>query len=257
MRQEDWPSPAGLPQKQGLYDPANEHDNCGLGFIADIKNRKSHDIVRQGIEILVNLDHRGAIGADPLCGDGAGILTQIPDALYREELEKQGVTLPSVGNYAVGMTFLPRGPREMNVCVEAIERTVDIEGQKVLGWRDVPVDNKWLGETVKPMEPMIRQIFISRGSNCPDTDSFERKLYVIRKQAHHLVWDDDLEDIAQFYMPSMSARTICYKGMMLAPNVDKYFLDLGDKRYETALALVHQRFSTNTFPSWALAQPFS
>ena len=152
MSQEDWPSPAGLPQKQGLYDPANEHDNCGLGFIADIKNRKSHDIVRQGIEILVNLDHRGAIGADPLCGDGAGILTQIPDALYREELEKQGVTLPSVGNYAVGMAFLPRGRREMNVCVEAIERTVDIEGQKVLGWRDVPVDNKWLGETVKPME---------------------------------------------------------------------------------------------------------
>ena len=256
MRQQDWPSPAGLPQKQGLYDPANEHDNCGLGFIADIKNRKSHDIVRQGIEILVNLDHRGAIGADPLCGDGAGILTQIPDALFREESKNLGFTLPAAGDYAVGMTFLPRGSREMNVCVEAIERTVDIEGQEVLGWRDVPVDNKWLGESVQPMEPMIRQIFVGRGNNCPDTDAFERKLYVIRKQAHHLVWDDDLEDIAQFYMPSMSAWTICYKGMMLAPNVDKYFLDLSDERYQTALALVHQRFSTNTFPSWALAQPF-
>jgi len=256
MRQRDWPSPAGLPPKQGLYDPANEHDNCGIGFIANIKNRKSHDIVRQGIQILVNLDHRGAVGADPLCGDGAGILTQIPDRLFRDEANDLGIDLPAPGDYAVGMVFLPRGSREMNVCIEAIERTVRTENQTVLGWRDVPVDNDWLGETVKPIEPMIRQIFIGRGDNCADTDAFERKLYVIRKQAHHLVWDADLEDIAQFYMPSLSARTVCYKGMMLAPNVDKYFLDLCDDRFESALALVHQRFSTNTFPSWALAQPF-
>ena len=256
MRQFDWPSRFGLPPKQGLYDPANEHENCGMGFIADIKNRKSHDIVCQGIQILINLDHRGAIGADPMCGDGAGILTQIPDALFREEFQNLGNDLPAQGNYAVGVVFLPRGNQEMNVCIEAIEQTVHIEGQTVIGWRDVPVNKQWLGETVKPIEPVIRQIFIERGENCPDTNAFERKLYVIRKQAHHLVWDADLENIAQFYIPSMSARTICYKGMMLAPNLDKYFLDLNDDRYTSAIALVHQRFSTNTFPSWALAQPF-
>jgi len=209
MRQFDWPSRVGLPPKQGLYDPANEHENCGMGFIADIKNRKSHDIVCQGIQILINLDHRGAIGADPMCGDGAGILTQIPDALFREDVQNLGYDLPAQGNYAVGMVFLPRGNQEMNVCIEAIEQTVHIEGQTVIGWRDVPVNKQWLGETVKPIEPVIRQIFIKRGENCPNTDAFERKLYVIRKQAHHLVWDADLENIAQFYIPSMSARTVC------------------------------------------------
>ena len=256
MRQNDWPSPVGLPEKQGLYDPENEHDNCGIGFIANFKNRKSHDIVCQGLQILLNLDHRGAIGADPLAGDGSGILIQLPHRLFSEECEKLGFTLPEPGDYAVGMVFLPQGADHVKVCIEAIERTVRTFGQTVLGWREVPVDNNWLGESVKPIEPVIRQIFVGRGENCADTDAFERKLFVIRKQAHHVVWDADIEDIGHFYMPSFSARTITYKGMMLAPNLDKYFLDLGDDRTESALALVHQRFSTNTFPSWPLAQPF-
>ncbi len=256
MSQHDWPSPAGLPPKQGLYDPANEHDNCGIGFIAHIKNRPSHEIVGQGIQILINLDHRGAVGADPLAGDGSGILIQLPDRLFREEAPGLGFELPAAGDYAVGMVFLPRRRDVYTACQEAIERTVRNEGQTVLGWRDVPVDNGCLGESVLPIEPVIRQIFIGRGDNCADTDAFERKLYVIRKQAHHVVWDEDIEDIEHFYITSMSARTIVYKGMVLAPNLAKFYLDLNDDRCESALALVHQRFSTNTFPSWPLAQPF-
>ncbi|MCH7936291.1 MAG: glutamate synthase large subunit [Proteobacteria bacterium] len=248
--------PVGLPKAQGLYDPKNEHDSCGIGFIANIKNRKSHEIVRQGIQILVNLDHRGAVGADPLAGDGAGILLQLPDRLFREEAETGGFELPGPGDYAVGMVFLPRSESHINVCIQAIEGAVRHEGQRLLGWRDVPVDNSYLGDSVKPIEPVIRQVFIGRGESCPDTDAFERKLFVIRKQAHHLVWDADIEDIGHFYITSMSARTIVYKGMMLAPNLDKYYPDLHDERVESALALVHQRFSTNTFPSWPLAQPF-
>ena len=256
MSQRDWPTPEGLPQAQGLYDPKNEHDNCGIGFIANIKNRKSHEIVRQGIQILVNLDHRGAVSADPLAGDGAGILVQLPDRLFRGEAKELGFTLPPEGDYAVGMVFLPHREASLKACAQAIESAAKTEGQTVLGWRDVPVDNSYLGDSVKPIEPVIRQIFIGRGENCADTNAFERKLYVIRKQAHHLVWDEDIEDIGHFYISSLSARTIVYKGMMLAPNLDKYYLDLNDARFESALALVHQRFSTNTFPSWPLAQPF-
>ncbi|NQV83420.1 MAG: glutamate synthase subunit alpha, partial [Rhodospirillales bacterium] len=256
MSQRDWPTPVGLPKAQGLYDPRNEHDNCGIGFIANIKNRKSHEIVRQGIQILVNLDHRGAVSADPLAGDGAGILVQLPDRLFRAEAEELGFALPPSGDYAVGMVFLPHGEASLNACAQAIENAAKAEGQTVLGWRDVPTDNSYLGDSVKPIEPLIRQVFIQRGDNCADTNAFERKLYVIRKQAHHLVWDEDIEDIGHFYITSLSARTIVYKGMMLAPNVDKYYPDLNDDRFESALALVHQRFSTNTFPSWALAQPF-
>ena len=256
MSQQDWPTSVGLPQKQGMYDPKNEHDNCGIGFIANIKNRRSHEIVRQGIQILINLDHRGAVGADPLAGDGAGILMQLPDRLFRAEVETLGITLPEEGNYGVGMVFLPSNKTGLNACTSSIEAAIKNEGQILLGWRDVPVDNSYLGDSVKPIEPVIRQVFIGRGDTCTDTDAFERKLYVIRKLAHHLVWDDDIEDMGHFYITSMSARTIVYKGMMLAPNLDKYYKDLNDDRFESALALVHQRFSTNTFPSWALAQPF-
>ena len=256
MSQQDWPTPVGLPQKQGMYDPKNEHDNCGIGFIANIKNRRSHEIVRQGIQILINLDHRGAVGADPLAGDGAGILMQLPDRLFRAEVETLGITLPEEGDYGVGMVFLPSNKTGLNACTSSIEAAIKNEGQILLGWRDVPVDNSYLGDSVKPIEPVIRQVFIGRGDTCADTDAFERKLYVIRKLAHHLVWDDDIEDLGHFYITSMSARTIVYKGMMLAPNLDKYYKDLNDDRFESALALVHQRFSTNTFPSWALAQPF-
>jgi glutamate synthase (NADPH) large chain len=256
MSQPVWPSAPGLPLKQGLYDPQNERDNCGLGFIADIKNRKSHDIIRQGLQILINLDHRGAVGADPLAGDGAGILIQVPDRLYREECGKLGFDLPPVGDYAVGMVFLPQNRKTQDACIKAFDKIVAKEGQTILGWRDLPVDNSCLGESVKPIEPVIRQIFVGRGASCANTDAFERKLFVIRKQVHHEVWDVDLEERKQFYITSMSSRTIVYKGMMLVGNVDKYFTDLNDDRCESALALVHQRFSTNTFPSWPLAQPF-
>ena len=256
MSQPVWPQAHRLPQKKGLYDPSNEHDNCGLGFIADIKNRKSHEIVQQGIQILENLDHRGAVGADPLAGDGAGILIQIPDTLYREECTKLGFNLPDVGDYAVGMVFLPQNQKTRTACLEAFDAVVAEEGQSIIGWRDLPVDNSVLGESVKPIEPVIRQIFICRGHTCTDTDAFERKLFVIRKQVHHKVWDVKLEDREDFYIPSLSSRTIVYKGMMLVSNVNKYFTDLKDDRCQSALALVHQRFSTNTFPSWPLAQPF-
>ncbi len=248
----------GVHRPEGLYDPANDHDACGVGFIADIKNRKSHTIVKQGLEVLTNLTHRGAVGADPLAGDGAGILLQLPDRFFRGEMQARGVELPAEGEYAVGMVFMPKEKKARVVCEKAIEETIEAEGQHFLGWRDVPVDGSCLGESVKPIEPVIRQVFVGRGESCPDADAFERKLFVIRKQAHHKVWDRTGADIpnSAFYMPSLSARTITYKAMVLAANVGVYYRDLQDERFESALALVHQRFSTNTFPSWPLAQPF-
>jgi glutamate synthase (NADPH/NADH) large chain len=247
---------AGKPAEQGLYDPRNERDNCGIGFVVDIKGRKSHDIVRQGIEILKNLTHRGAVGADPLAGDGAGILLQKPDRLLRGECAKLGIDLPEDGAYGVGMVFLPANGRSREKCEAAFPEVIEREGQKLLGWRDVPVDNSVLGHSVKPIEPIIRQVFIGMGEGCADAEAFERKLFVIRKQVHHAVWDIDIADGEHFYIPSMSSRTIVYKGMILADNLHRYYLDLQDERMESALSLVHQRFSTNTFPSWRLAQPF-
>ncbi|MBT6140123.1 MAG: glutamate synthase large subunit [Rhodospirillaceae bacterium] len=245
-----------LPKEQGLYDPANEHDACGFGFIADIQNRPRHEIVHQALEIVLNLDHRGAIGADPLAGDGAGILIQLPDTFLRKKAANRGITLPPQGDYAVGMVFLPQDDPMRERAIASLESSIAREGQVLLGWRDVPVDNSVLGESVKPNEPIIRQVFIQRGPNTPDTDAFERKLYVIRKQAHHALWDKTHASWSDFYIASMSARTIVYKGMVLAPNLAKYYLDFQDPKFATAIALFHQRFSTNTFPSWRLAQPF-
>ncbi len=248
------------PPKQGLYDPANEHDACGIGFIANIKGRKSHDIVRQGLQILINLDHRGAVGADPLTGDGAGIMIQMPDAFYRAVCKDQGITLPKFGEYAVGMIFLPRHEQARQVGAETIERLIRAEGQTVLGWREVPVDRTGLGETVKQTEPCIRQVIIGRGSNCPDVDSFERRLFIIRKQVQttitQMAQKNDPEGIGYLYIPSMSSRTVVYKGLLLADQVGSFYKDLQDDRLVSALALVHQRFSTNTFPSWRLAHPY-
>ncbi len=248
---------SGLPGKQGLYDPGYEHDNCGVGFICNIKNKASHEIVRQGLQILVNLDHRGAVGADPLAGDGAGIIMQIPHELLAQECRKLGFELPAVGEYAVGQVFLPREETAREACLRAFETVVPREGQNLLGWRDVPVDNSCLGESVKREEPVIRQVFIKKGAAVASDATFERKLFVIRKQVHHAVWDETADGShADFYMPSLSSRTIVYKGMVLSGNLPKYYLDLSDERCKSALALVHQRFSTNTFPSWELAQPF-
>ncbi|WP_374486912.1 glutamate synthase central domain-containing protein, partial [Zoogloea sp.] len=246
-----------LPLEQGLYDPANEHDACGVGFIAHIKGNKTHEIVNQGLEILKNLDHRGAVGADPLQGDGAGILIQIPDTLFREEMAKQGVTLPPAGDYGVGMVFLPKEHASRLACEDEIERATRAEGQVVLGWRDVPTDPAMpMSPTVKAKEPVIRQVFIGRGPDVMVTDALERKLYVIRRRAANAIAALKLKHSKEFYTPSMSARTINYKGLLLADQVGQYYLDLQDARCISALALVHQRFSTNTFPTWHLAHPF-
>ena len=246
-------------RREGLYDPAHEHDACGVGFVAHIKNRKSHAIVAQGLQILKNLEHRGATGYDPLLGDGAGILIQIPDAFLRAEMAAQGVELPPAGEYGVGMLFLPNNAESRRACEAAIERTIRYEGQKLLGWRDVPVDNRGLAQAARDLEPVMRQVFIGRGTgsaDVKDADAFERKLFVIRKEAGHRVQALKLPDVKMFYVPSLSTRTLIYKGMLLADQVGEYFLDLQDERLVSALALVHQRFSTNTFPTWDLAHPF-
>ncbi len=251
----DFNAVRGFPNRQGLYDSANEHDACGVGFVANIKGRKSHEIVRQGLQILVNLTHRGAVGADPKAGDGAGLLIQIPDAFYRAECAGLGFDLPNEGDYGVAMLFAPQNADLRRTCEAIVETLVTEEGLAVLGWRDVPVDNVDLGESVKSTEPFIRQLFVRRGENCADIDAFERRLFVVRKRAVR-----DVEalgaDYRDFYVPSFSARTVLYKGMLLADQVARFYSDLNDERVVSALAMVHQRFSTNTFPTWKLAQPF-
>jgi len=244
------------PTAQGLYNPSNEHDACGVGFIAHIKGEKSHALVQHGLRILDNLTHRGATGYDPLLGDGAGILIQIPDAFLRRECSELGISLPDPGNYGVGMVFLPQDAAARSGVEKLIRQFVEAEGQSLLGWRDVPVDNGGLSEATIEVEPVVRQVFVGRGANCADVDAFERKLFVIRKQVEHAVKAQNFTDGKQFYVPSMSARTIVYKGMLLAKQVGEYYLDLADSELVSCLALVHQRFSTNTFPSWDLAHPF-
>ena len=245
------------PQKQGLYDPVNEHDACGVGFVAHIKGRKSHEIILNGLEILKNLDHRGAVGADPLQGDGAGILIQIPDRLYREDMARQGVTLPAPGEYGVGMVFMPKERASRLACEEEIERGVRAEGQIVLGWRDVPVDHDMpMSPAVKAKEPVIRQIFVGRGPDVMVPEALERKLFVARRRSANAILSLRLKYGQEFYFVSMSSRTVNYKGLLLATQVGQYYLDLVDPRAVSALALVHQRFSTNTFPKWNLAHPF-
>ena len=241
-----------LPPAQGLYNPANEHDACGVGFVCHIKNHKSHAIVRQGLELLERLTHRGATGADPRAGDGAGILVQLPDAFFRAVLD---FDLPPVGSYGVGMLFLPKDPAARAKTQATVERRLIEGGQRVLGWRDVPVDNSVLGKSVLPTEPLVRQVFIGRGENCADQQAFERKLFVIRKRMDNEIRAAGF-DKTDFYVPSLSSRTIVYKGMLLADQVIDYYIDLRDVRFASALALVHQRFSTNTFPTWDLAHPF-
>jgi glutamate synthase (NADPH/NADH) large chain len=242
---------------QGLYSPSNEHDACGVGFVAHIKGQKSHSIVEQGLLILKNLDHRGAVGADKLMGDGAGILIQLPDQYYREEMIKQGVELPPPGEYGVGMVFLPKENASRIACEQEIERAVLAEGQVVLGWRNVPIDVEMpMSPTVRAKEPVIRQIFIGRGQDIMVTDALERKLYVIRKSSGHAIQALNLLHGKEFFVPSMSARTVVYKGLLLADQVGVYYKDLQDPRCISALALVHQRFSTNTFPEWPLAHPY-
>ena len=241
----------------GLYNGANEKDACGLGFVAHIKGQKAHHIVQQGLKILENLDHRGAVGADKLMGDGAGILIQIPDEFYRAEMAQQGVTLPPPGEYGVGMIFLPKEHASRLACEQELARAIKAEGQVLLGWRDVPVDRDMpMSPTVREKEPIIRQIFIGRGPDIIVPDALERKLYVIRKTASSAIQALHLTHSREYYVPSMSCRTVIYKGLLLADQVGKYYRDLADPRVVSAIALVHQRFSTNTFPEWPLAHPY-
>ena len=256
LQENKQPVQYGLPVQQGLYDPRQERDACGVGFVAHIKGNQSHSIVSQGLQILENLTHRGAVGADPLAGDGAGILIQIPDKFFRDEMGWGDIKLPAAGEYGVGMFFLPRDAASRAACEKIIAKKIAAEGQTLIGWRDVPVNSNGLGESVKAVEPVVRQVFIGRNKKIKDQDGFERKLFVIRKTVEHTIRDLVDEQGSGFYVPSMSSRTVVYKGMLLADQVGTYFLDLQDPRVESAMALVHQRFSTNTFPTWNLAHPF-
>jgi glutamate synthase (NADPH) large chain len=243
--------------RDGLYDATNERDACGLGFVAQIKGIKSHSIIQQGLLILENLDHRGAVGADKLMGDGSGIMIQIPDDYFRAEMAAQGVHLPPPGEYGVGMVFMPKEHASRLACVNELERAVRAEGQVLLGWRDVPVDREMpMSPTVRAKEPVIRQVFIGRGPDVIVPDALERKLYVIRKTASSAIQALKLTHSREYYVPSMSCRTVIYKGLLLADQVGKYYKDLADPRAVSAFALVHQRFSTNTFPEWPLAHPY-
>ncbi|MCZ4341451.1 glutamate synthase large subunit [Sphingomonadaceae bacterium G21617-S1] len=248
------------PQNQGLYDSRNEHDACGVGFITHIRGEKSNSVVQRGLQILLNIDHRGAVGADPLLGDGAGILIQIPDALLRDWAAKAGLALPLPGDYGVAMCFLPRDDAARDFAVGAFEKFVAKEGQVLIGWRDVPVNTDGLGQAVLDEMPVIRQAIIGRGEDCVDQDAFERKLLVIRKQTQNplaeLAVKNDLPGLTDLYMPSFSSRTVVYKGLLLAGQVGSFYEDLGNPLTTSAIALVHQRFSTNTFPSWKLAHPY-
>ncbi|WP_170003663.1 glutamate synthase large subunit [Pseudopontixanthobacter vadosimaris] len=250
----------GQPAAQGLYDPRNEHDACGVGLIANIKGVQSHAIVTSALEILANLDHRGAVGSDPLLGDGAGILLQIPDPLFRKWADENGHDLPPVGHYAVAMCFMPQDCASREFVTEQLEKFVTKEGQRIVGWRDVPVTQDGLGDAVVASMPVIRQCVVARGENCADQDAFERKLVVIRKQTQNplakLAEKHDLPGLTELYIPSFSSRTIVYKGLLLATQVGSFYDDLRDPDCISALGLVHQRFSTNTFPSWRLAHPF-
>jgi glutamate synthase (NADPH/NADH) large chain len=243
--------------REGLYAAGYEHDACGVGFVAHIKGQRSYQIIEQGLQILANLDHRGAVGADKLMGDGAGILIQIPDDYYRSEMAALGIDLPPPGEYGVGMIFLPKEHASRLACEQELARAVKAEGQILLGWRDVPVDREMpMSPAVRNKEPVIRQIFIGRGPDVIVPDALERKLYVIRKTASAAIQALKLTHSREYYVPSMSCRTVIYKGLLLADQVGQYYQDLQDPRVVSALALVHQRFSTNTFPEWPLAHPY-
>jgi len=247
---------AGAPRACGLYDPEYEHDSCGVGLLADIPGRATHGLVEDAVRILINLEHRGAVGGDKATGDGAGLLLQVPDAFFRVELKKSsGIDLPGVGDYAVGMVFLPTDRQRLQRCVGCVEQCVQREGLRVLGWRDVPVNSEKLGKFARDTEPAFRQVFIDRGRAAPD-DAFERKLYVIRREIEKEVasWEDG--DYSRFYIASLSARTVVYKGMLTGSQLPVFFPDLTAPEFRSAFALVHQRYSTNTLPTWSLAQPF-
>jgi len=246
----------GFPARQGLYDPRLEHDSCGFGFVVDIKGRASHDIVVKALEVLRNLEHRGASGAEKDTGDGAGILIQQPHAFLSREAASLGFALPDPGGYACGCVFLPPHEAGRAAIVRIVEETVRAEGQVLLGWREVPTDNSTLGPSAKSSQPVVRQVFVGRGAEVADEAAFERKLYVVRRQLEKKVSRSAISGRTHFYIPSLSYKTLCYKGMLNAGQLRDFYRDLQDPIVASALAMVHQRFSTNTFPSWARAHPY-
>ncbi len=244
-----------IPEPQGLYHPHNEHDACGMGLVASIRGEKSHDIIRKGLEVLINLTHRGAAGCDPETGDGAGILIQIPHAFFARECDKLGIRLPGAGEYGVAMCFLPVDKHSRLQCEGVFERIAQEEGLKVLGWRDTPVNGDAIGREARASQPYIEQLFVGRPDGL-DEESFERLLYHVRRRTENEIVQSEIEGKDDFYVPSLSCRTIIYKGLMLAPQIEKFYFELANPLVASALCLVHQRFSTNTFPSWKLAHPY-
>ena len=246
----------GLPKAQGMYSPELEHDACGIGFVVNIHGEKSHTIVQQGLTILANLAHRGGAGSEENTGDGAGILLQLPDRFFRQVCPLIGITLPSPGEYGVGMLFLPRQADAREACQKRIEDIITSEGQTILGWRTLPVNESTLGSVAKANRPHFCQIFIQKSDDCNSELAFERKMYVIRKRCESLTMNLPEEDSSYFYFASLSCRTIVYKGMLTAEQIDAFYLDLASLEFESGLALVHSRYSTNTFPSWERAHPY-
>jgi glutamate synthase domain-containing protein 2/glutamate synthase domain-containing protein 1/glutamate synthase domain-containing protein 3 len=242
-----------MPPRQGLYDPRNEHDACGVGFVVNVDGHRSHDVIERGIQVLENLTHRGAKGSDANTGDGAGVLIQIPHEFFARVSKDLGMSLPDPGDYGIGVLYMPTDPAPRARCVELIEGVVAQEGQRVLGWRDVPVSPDVIGQLARSVLPEIRQVFVGCGPDTPPGDAFERKLFVIRRRIQNEIW---AEGFHRFYPVSLSSRTVCYKGLLLAPQIKQFYPDLADPSATSALALVHQRYSTNTWPTWDLAQPF-
>ena len=245
-----------VPGRVGLYRPEFEHDSCGVGFVVDIKGRKSRTIVTQAITILKNLMHRGACGCEKNTGDGVGLMVQMPHKFFNRVCRESNIPLPAFGHYGMGTVFLPRNSKQARQCQATLEKIVREEGQQVLGWRDVPTEDSALGPTAKSAEPIFKQIFIARGPEVTDNAAFERKLYVIRKLAEHAIRALALPEGDTFYLPSLSYKTCVYKGMLTGEQIEAMFPDLNAADFESAMALVHQRFSTNTFPAWKLAHPF-
>ncbi|HTP26148.1 MAG TPA: glutamate synthase subunit alpha, partial [Anaeromyxobacteraceae bacterium] len=240
----------GFPPAQGLYDPQFEHDSCGFGFVVDIKGRKSRDIVQKALTVLLNLEHRGAQGAEKNTGDGAGLLVQLPHRFFEKALAGQGVKLPAPGSYGVGMIFMPRHEASRAACCKIVREVIEQERQRLLCWREVPTDGAGLGSMAQASQPHIMQVFIGRGDNCATEDAFERKLYVIRRLVEKAVARSAIPQRGQFYVPSMSYRTVVYKGMLNASQLRTFYPEVNDPTFETAIGMVHSRFSTNTFPSW-------
>ncbi|MDP3142470.1 MAG: glutamate synthase central domain-containing protein, partial [Candidatus Omnitrophota bacterium] len=245
-----------LPKKQGLYDPQFEHDACGVGFVCNIKGKKSNDIVKQGLEVLRRLAHRGATGADPKTGDGAGLLIQFPHEFFVSVCTKERINLPKEGEYASGLVFLPQNSKERKFCKAIFEKIINTEALEFLGWRSVPVNNQDIGKSARDTQPEVEQIFIGCGKKITERLDFERKLYVVRKQVENIIRASTIKQKTFFYIPSLSSRTFIYKGLLMPHQVENFFTDLDSQEIKSALALVHSRYSTNTFPTWDLSQPF-